>query len=108
MYCRKCGAKLNEDQEVCLKCGTIVNDPKAVNGNAKSKIAAGILGIFLGTFGVHNFYLGYTGKGTGQLLITILSCGILSFVSWIWAVIESVMILTGSINADANGVPLSE
>lgn len=29
------------------------------NPNAKSKMAAGLLGIFLGSFGVHNFYLGY-------------------------------------------------
>ena len=28
----------------------------------KSKMAAGLLGIFLGAFGVHNFYLGYTTK----------------------------------------------
>lgn len=28
----------------------------------KSKMAAGLLGIFLGGLGIHNFYLGYTGK----------------------------------------------
>lgn len=47
----------------------------------KSKMAAGLLGIFLGAFGVHNFYLGYTTKAVIQLCLTLLSCGILSFAS---------------------------
>ena len=32
----------------------------------KSKIVAGLLGLFLGGLGVHNFYLGYTGKAVGS------------------------------------------
>ena len=39
----------------------------------KSKVAAGVLGILLGALGVHNFYMGHTGKGIAQLLITLLS-----------------------------------
>src|SRR5690606_38292038 len=57
----------------------------------KSKIAAGLFGIFLGVFGVHNFYLGYTSKAIAQLLITILSFGILSFVTAIWGLIEGIL-----------------
>ena len=38
----------------------------------KSKIVAGLLGLFLGTLGVHNFYLGYTGKAVAQLLLTLI------------------------------------
>ncbi|MDD6396035.1 MAG: NINE protein [Firmicutes bacterium] len=76
--------------------------------NAKSKIAAGILGILLGAFGVHNFYLGYTGKAIAQLLITLLSCFTLCWVSEIWGLIEGIMILTGSIAVDATGRPLSD
>ena len=74
----------------------------------KSKIAAGILGILLGAFGIHNFYLGYTGKALAQLLITVLTCGIGAAISSIWGLIEGIMILTGSINTDANGVPLQD
>lgn len=85
-----------------------VKEAKVVNNtntdpNAKSKMAAGLLGIFLGSFGIHNFYLGYTGKALAQLLITVLSCGTLAIVSSIWGLIEGIMILTGSINTDANG-----
>ena len=77
------------------------------NGQPKSKIAAGILGILLGSLGVHNFYLGYTGKAVAQLLISLLSCGTLAVVSAVWGLVEGIMILTGSINTDANGNPLS-
>lgn len=69
----------------------------------KSKIAAGLLGIFLGALGVHNFYLGYTGKGVAQLLLTIFTCGYLGFISWIWGLIEGIMILTGGIATDGQG-----
>ncbi len=106
-YCANCGSELNPGQDICLKCGVRVNKTPA-NGEGKSKIAAGLLGIFLGVFGVHNFYLGYTGKAVAQLLITVLSCFILSPVSAIWGLIEGIMILTGSINTDANGNELTE
>ena len=112
-FCTNCGAELNEEQDICLKCGVKVNKNSGggnVNRdpNAKSKMAAGLLGIFLGAIGVHNFYLGYTGKAVAQLLITVLSCGILSVVSVVWGLIEGIMILSGSINTDANGNPLTD
>ncbi len=107
-FCHNCGAEVNEEQDVCIKCGVkLKNNNSNNNGNnnpeAKSKIAAGLLGIFLGAFGVHNFYLGYTGKAVAQLLITLLSCFVLSFISGIWGLIEGILILVGSINKDANG-----
>lgn len=74
----------------------------------KSKIAAGILGIFLGSIGVHNFYLGYTGKAIAQLLIAVLTCGIGAAVTSIWGLIEGILILTGSINVDGKGIPLAD
>ena len=109
-FCTNCGTELNDAQDICLKCGVRVNKGKTTNNNsnAKSKLAGGLLGIFLGALGVHNFYLGYNGKAVGQLLITILSCGMLSFVSAIWGLIEGIMILAGNIDKDANGNPLSE
>ncbi|MDU7361820.1 MAG: TM2 domain-containing protein [Propionibacteriaceae bacterium] len=69
--------------------------------STKTKMAAGLLGIFLGGLGVHNFYLGYTGKGIAQLLITVLSLGMLAFVSSIWGLIEGIMILTASPHSSA-------
>lgn len=73
----------------------------------KSKVAAGILGILLGALGVHNFYLGYTGKGVAQLLISVLSFGFLSPVSAIWGLVEGITYLTNDTKTDANGYLLS-
>lgn len=128
MFCKQCGKPIDDGQELCEECKanagaseaqnaqTVNNTQGQQNYNAnpnvqtspKSKIAAGLLGIFLGSFGVHNFYLGYTGKAIAQLLITLLTCGFGAFVSSIWGLIEGILILTGSINIDANGNPLSD
>ncbi len=76
----------------------------------KSKLAAGLFGIFLGAFGVHNFYLGFTGKAVAQLLITVLSFGILSFISMIWGLIEGILVLSSAVGTqwdlDAQGRPM--
>lgn len=101
-FCENCGSEIKEGADICLNCGKSVKKSNT-NGNAKSKVAAGLLGIFLGSFGVHNFYLGYTGKAIAQLLITILTCGLGAIISSIWGLIEGILILTGSINKDANG-----
>ena len=113
MFCVNCGKEIKEGADVCLNCGRAVNKSQAnnkvnVDPTAKSKLAAGLLGIMLGSLGIHNFYLGYKGKAIGQLLLTVLSCGFLAVVSSIWGVIEGIMILTGSINVDADGKPLGE
>lgn len=85
--------------------------PQPVAGQ-KSKIVAGILGILLGAFGVHNFYLGYTGKAVAQLLITVISLGLLSFISAIWGLIEGILILISkpgtSWHQDASGAELQD
>lgn len=76
----------------------------------KSKMTAGLLAIFLGAFGVHNFYLGYTTKAVIQLVIGIIGaftcCGIA--ITGIWGLVEGIMIFTGSINVDGQGHPLGE
>ena len=76
----------------------------------KSKMVAGLLGIFLGAFGVHNFYLGYTTKGLIQVLVAVIggviTCGIATIGIAIWGLVEGIMILTGSINTDGKGNPL--
>ena len=93
-YCQNCGQTVQPGAEVCLNCGVSVKTQVA-SADAKSKMAAGLLGIFLGAFGVHNFYLGYTGKAIAQLLISVLSCFTLAVVSEVWGLIEGIMILCG-------------
>jgi TM2 domain-containing membrane protein YozV len=78
--------------------------PVAPFPGQKSKLVAGLLGIFVGGFGVHRFYLGYTSIGVAQILVTIFTCGLGS----LWGFIEGILILTGSINTDAEGRPLAD
>ena len=60
------------------------------------KLAAGLLGIFLGCFGIHKFVLGYTTSGVIMLLVTILTCGFAGFVMGIIGLIEGILYLTKS------------
>lgn len=73
-FCFACGATIDSRAEICPKCG--VRQPwqagmpggGGISGDAttrtgKTKMAAALLAIFLGSFGVHKFYLGETGKG---------------------------------------------
>ncbi|MFJ1461543.1 TM2 domain-containing protein [Nocardia wallacei] len=69
----------------------------------KSKMVAGLLQIFLGSFGVGRFYLGYPGLAVGQIAVTWLTCGI----GGIWPLIDGIMILTGKVR-DQYGRPLQE
>lgn len=82
----------------------------------KSKTTAIILGIFLGGFGAHNFYLGYLTQAIIQVSISsvclLASCFaygiplVVNFGIYIWAIVEVVLILTGDINADRSGKEL--
>ncbi|HEX8867380.1 MAG TPA: TM2 domain-containing protein, partial [Lentzea sp.] len=65
----------------------------------KSKVAAGVLQLFLGHFGVGRFYMGDTGIAVAQLL-TCGGCGI-------WALIDGIMILVNG-GTDAQGRKLRD
>lgn len=136
-YCVRCGNQLKEGDVFCPECGAKVNGAGpggtgAPSGQGmtpphvqtpggpelRSKMAAGLFGIFLGGFGVHNVYLGYTGKGIAQACLTgiglLLSCctGGLSIVmiaaAGIWGLIEGILILCGQIKTDGKGAPLRD
>lgn len=66
----------------------------------KSRIVYIVLALVFGEIGVHNFYAGFIGRGVAQLLITVLSFGLLFWISWIWAVIEIC-----AVDHDGKGVP---
>lgn len=75
-------------------------------GAPKQWIVAVLLAFFLGTLGIHNFYLGYTTKGIIQLVLTLTFIGLI--VSGIWAFIDFIMLLmrAGDYATDAQGQPL--
>jgi len=105
-YCPNCGQPTVAGAAVCTSCGCALATAPATG--EKSKLVAGLLGIFLGAFGVHNFYLGYTGKAVAQVLITVLSCFTLAVVSEIWGLIEGIMILCGKVTVDGKGNALKD
>ena len=61
------------------------------------------MGIFLGAYGVHNFYLGKTSRGVAQIIVTLVTCG----VGGIWGLIEGILCLCGQYT-DVDGLPLSD
>ncbi len=62
----------------------------------KDRVAAGLLGIFLGGLGIHKFYLGYTKEGVIMLVISLATCGIGASVISIIGLIEGIIYLTKS------------
>ena len=82
----------------------MITTPAPPGWQPKNKVAAGVLGILLGGFGIHSFYLGNTKKGLIQIAVSILTCGI----GGLWGLIEGIMILVGNIRTDAYGVLLTE
>lgn len=58
----------------------------------KSKVVAGVLGILLGGFGVHRFYLGDMSGGLIRLVISVVTCG----AGGIIGLIEGIIYLTKS------------
>jgi TM2 domain-containing membrane protein YozV len=67
--------------------GTVRQPP----ANDRNKIVAAILAFFLGTLGIHRFYLGRTGSGIVMLVLTLTVVGIL--VTGIWAFVDTIRYL---------------
>jgi len=63
-------------------------EPQTTTGRGKDKTLAGLLGIFLGGLGVHQFYLGSNVTGVIEIVLTPL-CG----VGLIVGIVEGIMIL---------------
>ena len=87
VYCQKCGTKVPENVQYCPACGAAMNNTVAPK---KDRLVAGLLGIFLGTLGIHYFYLGKTTAGVISLILGLCSCGIWGIVMFI----PGVLILT--------------
>lgn len=102
-YCGNCGAQTAPGANVCTQCGFALNAVPA-GAEQKSKLVAVLLAFFIGGFGVHDFYLGYTKYGVIKIVLTLCT----GFGGSIWALIDFIRLLTGSLDKDANGVPLKK
>lgn len=64
--CRACNRLIHPEAEICPHCGvrqTAPPGPDTPAERGKSRVKAGVLGILLGSFGAHKFYLGQTALG---------------------------------------------
>lgn len=118
-FCTNCGAEVEKGQDKCVVCGKVFNYKKApinetykgintaINPGEKSRVIAVILGIFFGSYGIHNFYLNYNKKATIQFIISLLSfilrLSIISFMIFLWAMTETILILVRVIDKDGYG-----
>lgn len=104
-FCANCGKELNPGAAICVACGAAVKGTAvAAEGDQKSKLVAVLLAFFLGSIGIHDFYLGYTKYGIIKIVLTVCT----GVGGGIWALIDFIRLLTGSLHTDANGVELKK
>jgi len=94
--CPNCGKQIEEESKFCPDCGTNFesNTPatnpgtnvtqttapaQPQNVSPKSRLAALLLGIFLGELGIHNLYLGKIAKGIIQMAMYIVGFGLIMY-----------------------------
>ncbi len=102
-YCPNCGSSINPGAGFCTSCGCSLSG-SAAGGDQKSKLVAVLLAFFLGGFGIHDFYLGYTKNGIIKIVLTCCT----GIGGSIWALIDFIRLLTGDLHTDANGVELKK
>jgi len=66
----------------------MINQMKEMNNSDKSRLTYIIIALFLGAWGIHNFYAGHTGRAIIQLLlgITIFGC----FITVPWCILDMI------------------
>lgn len=98
--CNRCGSYVDTSHSFCPNCGAKMernhrepsaetnfseqfnmNDAFAASPAGCSRGVAALLAIFLGSLGIHYFYIGKTTAGLIMLLATVLSCGILAVIT---------------------------
>jgi TM2 domain-containing membrane protein YozV len=89
MLCPYCKEEIAEGAIKCKHCGSMLM-AQVRPANNKDKLVASLLAIFLGTFGIHKFYLGRIGWGIVYLLFcwTIIP-GIVGFIEGIIYLVSS-------------------
>ena len=81
----------------------IIEETQDNSGNqeppVKSRVVAGLLGIFLGGLGVHRFYLGFYRIGIAQLVVTVVTMGF----GVMWGMADGFLFMKGVKYKDSKG-----
>jgi len=70
-FCSACGGETNPLAEICIKCGVRLVKAGAGDISPKSRLVTTLTVFFVGTLGVHRFYLGKIETALPMLLLTI-------------------------------------
>lgn len=100
-FCHNCGQPTQPGATICTSCGFAL---AGGTGEQKSKLVAILLAFFLGGFGAHDFYLGYTKNAVIKIILTVCT----GVGGSIWAFIDFIRLLCGSLHTDANGIELKK
>lgn len=93
MFCTNCGAEIDDKAVVCVKCGVAVKPVSETASGSNEWLTALLLCFFLGWLGVHRFYTKNNDIAVAQLVLGVLSCGV---ISGVWALVDFILILSGS------------
>ncbi|HKL73016.1 MAG TPA: zinc-ribbon domain-containing protein [Candidatus Onthovivens sp.] len=105
MYCQKCGKQIADGSKFCEICGAVQFEGGAQSSGVKmnldsdagqKKLLFGLLGIFLGSLGIHYFIIGNSSRGVTYLLITLLTFGVGAVIMGLISLIEGIIALTMS------------
>jgi len=86
-YCVNCGELIHLQAEICPECGYSQPRLRGQGTRETDQIAAGLLAILLGSFGVHKFYQGNTRNGVLYL------CFFWTTVPGLLGVVEGILML---------------
>lgn len=107
MYCSRCGKLIDDIAIVCPNCGCATQNyqpnyrgrQRMQDCSPKNRLVAMLLCIFLGTLGIHRFYVGKV--GTGVIWLFTMGC---FGIGWI---VDVILIACGAFSDSAGFLVLN-
>ncbi len=88
-YCHSCGKSINKQAEICPYCGVRVGPfPRSYVEEHRTWLIVLLLCLFVGSLGIHRFYVGKRGTAI-LMLLTLGGLGI-------WTLVDLILIVTGN------------